>query len=233
MPTPRDADAFAVGDPLSTDAFRGQARHVAPDLLGTLLLVDGPEGPVGGLVVETEAYVNGVDPAAHLAAGRTPRTEPFFAGAGTLYVYAIHAHHALNVVTVADGYPEGVLFRAVEPTHGLDVMRERRGFDDPAKLASGPGKLAEALGVGKDEFDGRPLGETRLSLYETDLAPEVAVSGRVGVSEAADWPLRFTVAGCPFVSKPVRGDVSLDHEAVERCYERLREGNGDALPVDD
>lgn len=232
MPTPRDPDDVDVGAPLAADSFRGQARHVAPALLGTLLLVDGPAGPVGGLVVETEAYVNGVDPAAHLAAGRTPRTEPFFEGAGTLYVYTIHTHHALNVVTVTDGYPEGVLIRAVEPTHGRDVMRERRGFDDPAKLASGPGKLTEALGVDRAAFDGRPLAATRLAFRETDLDPTVAVSGRIGVGAAGDWPLRFSVAGNPFVSRPVPDDEMLDPEAVDACYARLDPACDDAHVLD-
>lgn len=135
-------DQFSRGESLSADDFRGEARRVAPALLGKLLLVepptetgdsstDSPDSgsdrgvtePVGGLIVEAEAYVNGVDPASHLAAGRTPRTASFFSGAGTVYVYTIHGHHALNFITVNDGFPEGVLVRALEPTHGLDVMR--------------------------------------------------------------------------------------------------------------
>lgn len=232
MPTPRAPDQFVRGAPLSADAFCDQARRVAADLLGMLLLVETNEGSVGGLVVETEAYVNGVDPASHLAAGRTPRTASFFSGAGTVYVYTIHGHHALNFITVSDGYPEGVLVRALEPTHGRDIMRDLRGFDDSAKLTSGPGRLTEALGVTTDEFDDRPLAETRLALYETDLDPEVTVSGRIGISAAADWPLRFTITGNPFVSRPVPADESLDHDAVRRCYDRLGENCGDAHTLD-
>ena len=232
MPTPRTPDQFTRGATLSADAFRDRARRVAPALLGTLLLVESPAGTVGGLVVETEAYVNGTDPASHLAAGRTPRTASFFSGPGTVYVYTIHGHHALNFVTVSDGYPEGVLVRALEPTHGRDVMRERRGFDEPEKLTAGPGRLTEALGVTTAAFDDRPMAETRLSLYETDLDPDVAVSGRVGVSDAADWPLRFTVAESPFVSRPVPDDESLDHEAVDRCYDRLDADCEDAHAID-
>ena len=250
MPTPRSPALFTRGPPLSADAFRDQARYVARDLLGALLLVEPPsnesrdsderstafgETPadrVGGVVVETEAYVNGVDPASHLAAGRTPRTASFFGGPGTVYVYTIHGHHALNVITATDGYPEGVLIRAVEPTHGREVMRERRGFDDPTKLASGPGRLTEALGVTTDEFDDRPVTETRLTLYETDIDPDVTVSGRIGVSDAADWPLRFTVSDNAFVSRSVSADESLDERAVERCYDRLGEDCDDAYALD-
>lgn len=232
MPTPRTRDQFTKGAPLSVDAFCDQARRVAPELLGTLLLVETTKGPVGGLVVETEAYVNGVDPASHLAAGRTPRTASFFSGPGTVYVYTIHGHHALNLITVSDDYPEGVLVRALEPTHGRDVMRERRGFDDPGKLTSGPGRLTEALGVTTDEFDDRPLAETPLSLYETDLDPDITVSGRIGVSAAADWPLRFTITDNAFVSRPVPTNESTDDDAVERCYHRLFENCESAYALD-
>lgn len=232
MPTPRTPGQFTRGEPLSVAAFRGQARDVAPDLLGTLLLVETAEGPVGGLVVETEAYVNGVDPASHLAAGRTPRTVSFFGGPGHVYVYTIHGHHALNLISVTDGYPEGILIRAIEPTHGLDRMRDRRGFADPVKLASGPGKLTEALGITTETFDDRPLAETPLSVYETDLDPDVTVSGRIGVSKAADWPLRFTITDNTFVSQPVSTE-SLDNRVVDECYDRLVEGHVDAHPITD
>jgi DNA-3-methyladenine glycosylase len=233
MPTPRTADQFTRGEALSVDAFRGQAREVAPDLLGTLLVVETEEGPVGGLVIETEAYVNGVDPASHLAAGRTPRTASFFGGPGNVYVYTIHGHHALNIISVSNGYPEGILIRALEPTHGLDCMVDRRGFDDPVKLASGPGKLTEALGITTETFDDRPLAETPLSIYETDLDPAVTVSGRIGVSKAADWPLRFTITDNAFVSQPVSTDGPLDHDAVDRCYDRLAGSHVDAHALTD
>lgn len=232
MPTPRTPDAFDRREPVDSEFFRRRGRHVARDLLGTLLLVETPDGPVGGLVVETEAYVNGLDPASHLANGRTPRTETFFSGPGTVYVYRIHGHHALNLISGTDGYPEGVLIRALEPTHGLDEMRDRRGFDDPAKLAAGPGRLTEALGMKKEEFDDEPLEATRLSVSRTDLDPEITVSGRIGVSAAADWPLRYTVADNRFISKPVPADGTLDDAAVEACYDRLADRSPDALCID-
>ena len=232
MPKPRTPAQFSRGVSLTADAFRDEARRVAPSLLGTLLLVAGSDGPVGGIVVETEAYVNGVDPASHLAAGRTPRTASFFGGPGTVYVYTIHGHHALNFISATDGYPEGVLVRAVEPTHGLDVMRDRRGFDDPGKLTAGPGRLTEALGITTEEFDDRPLAETRLSLFETDLDPKVTVSARIGISEAEAFPLRFSITDNPFVSRPVPTEEALDYDAVERCYDRLGPDCEDAYPLD-
>ncbi|MFB6271200.1 MAG: DNA-3-methyladenine glycosylase [Halobacterium sp.] len=227
---PRTPDDFRVGESVDESFFQRQARDVARDLIGTLLVNDTDEGRVGGLVVETEAYVNAVDPACHLTAGRTARTEPFFSGAGTVYVFVMHGHAALNFITAAGDHPEGVLVRALEPTHGVDVMRERRGYDDPALLASGPGRLTEALDVTKADYDDRPLAETSLSVHRTDWHPDVDVTGRVGVTSAADWPLRYVAADSDYVSSPPP-DVDLDHDAVEDAYDRLAE---DDLPtVDD
>lgn len=230
MTPPRDPSDVSRGDELTPDFFRGQARDVATDLIGTLLLVEptaesSRDTPVGGIIVEAEAYVNAADPSCHLAAGRTPRTEAFFSGAGTIYVYSIHGHAALNFISeygAEDGnrYPEGILVRAIEPTHGRDVMRERRGFDDPRKLASGPGKLTQALGISKAEFNDEPIWDTRLDLYHTDLDPDVKTSARVGVTSAENWPLRFTLADSDYVSQPIR-DEGLDYETVDAAYSAL------------
>lgn len=216
----RHADVSA-GPPVDQSFFRRRADAVARDLVGHLLLVEREDGPVGGVVTEAEAYVGHVDPSCHLAAGRTDRTEPFFGGPGTLYVYTIWGHHNLNVITEYGGCPEGVLIRAIEPTHGLDAMRANREYDDRGALTTGPGRLTEALGVTKGEFDGRPLAETLLSFHETDLDPDVAVGPRIGISDAEGWPLRYCLAGSPFLSKPLPDDPALDHEAVAEAYRSL------------
>lgn len=235
MPSPRDPDDLWTAAELGPEFFRGQARHVARDLVGTLLLVEEVDeasdgGPVGGVVVEAEAYINAVDPACHLATGRTDRTEPFFRGPGTIYVYSIHGHDMLNFISAYREHPEGILVRAVEPTHGREVMRQRRGVGDPTELASGPGKLTQALGITRAAFDGRPLAESRLTLLETGWEPGVEVSRRVGVTSAADWPLRFTAAGSDFVSGPAR-TADLHPAAVEEAYRAL-EARDDLPTVD-
>lgn len=211
-----------AGHPVEREFFRRRAADVARDLVGTHLALErGDRAPVGGVVTETEAYVAHVDPACHLTAGRTDRTEPFFRGPGTVYVFVVHGHHNLNVITEYEGHPEGVLIRALEPTRGLDVMRDRRGFEDETSLTTGPGRLTEALGVTKVAFDGRPLSETPLDLRQADRDPDVAVGPRIGVSEAADWPLRFCLEGSRFLSKPVPRDPDLDHGAVADAYAEL------------
>lgn len=217
---PRSPDDFEVGERVDQSFFERAARNVARDLVGTLLVNETDECTVGGLIVETEAYVNAVDPACHLTAGRTARTEAFFSGPGTVYVFVMHGHAALNLITATNDHPEGVLVRAIEPTHGVDVMRERRGYDDRTVLAAGPGRLTEALGVSRAGFDDRALADTTLSISRTDWEPDVDVTGRIGVTSAADWPLRFVAAENEYVSQPAP-DVDLDHEAVADAYERL------------
>lgn len=217
------------GEPVGESFFRRRGADVARDLVGTRLLLEGEGGPVGGVVTETEAYVAHVDPACHLAAGRTDRTEPFFSGPGTVYVFVIWGHHNLNVITEYAGHPEGVLVRALEPTHGVETMRDNRGVEDPTKLTTGPGRLTEALGVTKEAFDDRPLSETPLRIERTGLDPEVAVGPRIGISEAADWPLRFCLADSRFLSKPVPEAPDLDHGAVADAYAELEVGEFDNL----
>jgi DNA-3-methyladenine glycosylase len=220
-----DADRredLRTGDPVEASFFERRSTAVARDLVGTHLLVDR-EGtdPVGGVVTETEAYVGHIDPSCHLAAGRTDRTEPFFSGPGTVYVFTIWGHHNCNVITEFRGHPEGVLVRAVEPTHGLDRLRENRSLVDPTALTTGPGRLTEAMGITKGEFDDRPLAASPLTIRRTDLEPDVAVAPRIGISDAADWPLRFCLAGSRFLSEPVPDDPDLDRGAVADAYAEL------------
>jgi DNA-3-methyladenine glycosylase len=221
MDGPRHGDV-TPGDPVGGEFFRRRAADVARDLVGALMLCERDDGgPVGGVVTETEAYVAHVDPACHLAAGRTDRTEPFFSGPGTVYVFTIWGHHNLNVITEYAGHPEGVLIRALEPTRGLDAMRERRGFDEETKLTTGPGRLTEALGVTRQAFDDRPLAATPLRIERTARDPEVAVGPRIGVPEAERWPLRFCAADSRFLSEPLPADPDLDFGAVEAAYDEL------------
>jgi DNA-3-methyladenine glycosylase len=172
-------------------------RVVARELVGWTLLVDG----VGGIVVETEAY-GPDDPASHAFGGLRDRNATMFGPPGRLYVYRSYGvHWCANIVCADPGVGAAVLLRALEPTAGLDVMRARRGVDDARLLASGPGRLTQALDV-TGVHDGSDLGRPPFALHRPRAPIEVVESPRVGITRATELPWRFSVAGSTFVSRP-------------------------------
>ena len=183
------------------DFLGGGPADVARRLLGSLLVstVDGRD--TSGSIVETEAYLGGDDPASHAFKGRTARNEAMFGARGTLYVYVSYGiHHCINVVTGDEGVPGAVLIRALEPVAGLDVMARRRGRD--TELCSGPGRLAQALGI-TTRHNGHDLSLPPIRLIaRLPATGKVGTSGRIGVSRAADLPLRFFLKGHPAVKAP-------------------------------
>jgi DNA-3-methyladenine glycosylase len=184
---------------LTRDFFARSVHDVAPDLIGVTLLVDG----VGGTIVEVEAYDH-EDPAAHGYGGRTPRNASMFGPPGHAYVYRSYGiHWCLNLVSEAEGVASAVLLRAVEPTHGVEEMRQRRGLDDERLLASGPGRLCQALAVTRDH-DGLALDQPPFELLARAREPEIATGPRIGITKAADRPWRYALVGSRFVSRPVR-----------------------------
>jgi DNA-3-methyladenine glycosylase len=173
-------------------------HEVAPELLGVTLLVDG----VGGPIVEVEAY-DSEDPAAHGFRGRTARNASMFGPAGHAYVYRSYGiHWCLNLVCEDEGSAAAVLIRALEPTHGLEGMRKRRGVDDARLLCAGPGRLCQALGVTRGH-DGLRLDAPPFELLPGATTPEVATGPRIGITAAADRPWRYAVAGSRYVSRPL------------------------------
>jgi DNA-3-methyladenine glycosylase len=181
---------------LQAEFFGRSVHEVAPELVGATLLVDG----VGGRIVEVEAY-DQEDPASHGYRGRTPRNAAMFGPPGHAYVYRSYGiHWCLNLVCEGVGIASAVLLRALEPIRGLDVMRERRGLDDPRLLCSGPGRLCQALGVTR-EHDGLPLDRPPFELLERDGDVEVVAGPRIGITRAADLPWRYAEAGSRFVSR--------------------------------
>lgn len=191
--------------PLPVGFFARSAERVAADLLGcrVLSLVDGVR--TVGEIVETEAYVGPHDEAshAHERIGRTSRNAAMFGPPGIAYVYRIYGlHWCLNVVTDAVEHPAAVLIRALRPLDGLEAARARRPGRPDAELMRGPGNLAAALGV-TGALDAHDLGRPPLWLERGDPVPaaEIARGARVGVTRAADLPLRFWVRGSPCVSR--------------------------------
>ena len=179
--------------------FARSVHEVAPDLLGVTLLVDG----VGGEIVEVEAYDH-EDPAAHGYRGKTARNAAMFGPPGHAYVYRSYGlHWCLNLVCEGEGVASAVLLRALEPTHGLEEMRARRGLEDERLLCAGPGRLCEALGVTR-AHDALPLDEPPFELRERTSEPELVRTTRVGITKAADRPWRYLVAGSRYVSRGPR-----------------------------
>jgi DNA-3-methyladenine glycosylase len=169
---------------------------VARELLGWTLLVGG----VGGVIVETEAY-DADDPASHSFSGRTARNAAMFGPPGHAYVYLSYGlHWCLNFVCREAGHGAAVLLRALQPTHGIQVMRSRRGLDAPRLLAAGPGRVGQALGIDRS-FDGLPLGRPPFEWIAPHAAVEVASGPRIGITKAAELPWRFGLAGSAFLSK--------------------------------
>jgi DNA-3-methyladenine glycosylase len=159
--------------------------------------VDG----VGGTIVEVEAYDH-EDPAAHDYRGRTARNASMFGPPGHAYVYRSYGiHWCLNLVCEPEGVANAVLVRALEPTRGLDAMRERRGLDDVRLLCSGPGRLTQALAITR-EHDGLPLDRPPFELRARPVPAAVVVGPRIGITRAVDLPWRYGLAGSRFVSRP-------------------------------
>ena len=217
--TGRSAASFPVA------FYDRDPRAVARELLGATLACRTSGGFAAGRIVETEAYLGPHDPACHAVAGRTRRTWHLHGPPGRAYVYRIYGiHWCFNAVTLPEGIGSAVLVRAVALTADEDhaLARTRRsGVRRPVDLTNGPGKLCAALGI-DGRLDGAPLDGSPWDAYGSDsardadpagdcaltLAPgpavpdqEVLVTPRIGITRAADWPLRYLVRNSPFVSR--------------------------------
>ena len=180
---------------------------VARALIGASVFVGG----VGGRIVETEAY-DEADPASHSFAGRTVRNAAMFGPPGRAYVYRSYGlHWCLNIVCMPAGHGAGVLIRALEPTQGIDVMRQRRRLDDERLLCAGPGRLCEALAIDR-EHDGRRVDRAPFRLVPApagEPAHAVAAGMRIGISKAREQPWRFALSGSRHLSKPMPDRAAL------------------------
>lgn len=196
--------------PLPRAFYQRPVIDLAQALLGTQLISQLDDRLASGVIVETEAYGGPADLASHARAGLTRRTATMFGPAGHAYVYLVYGmHQCLNVVAEREGEAGAVLLRALQPVDGAELMRERRRRpSDPAeRLAAGPARLAQAMGVTR-ALDGHDLTIGReLWLAEGDGAPrsEVASGPRIGVDYAgAGWaerPWRFWLRDHPAISR--------------------------------
>jgi DNA-3-methyladenine glycosylase len=188
---------LTLGRPLKRDFFARSVHKVAPELIGTTLLVDG----VGGIIVEVEAYHH-TDPAAHSYRGPTPRNLVMFGPPGFAYVYRSYGiHWCINFVCEKEGSASAVLIRALEPTHGIAAMRRRRLLHDERLLCSGPGRLTQALGI-THHHNELPLDAPPIALHARTQKPDIVAGLRIGLTKAVELPWRYGVRGSKFLSKP-------------------------------
>jgi DNA-3-methyladenine glycosylase len=199
-------------------------RLVGPDLLGKILVRRHSRKRLVGRIVEVEAYLGANDPAAHSSTGKTSRNAVLFGPPGIAYVYFIYGnHYCLNVSCLPDGIPGGILFRALEPLEGIPEMFGLRGIpedSDLRRLTSGPGRMAAALGITRERDNGKDLTSAKSDLYIADdgtPAPRVLITKRIGITKAADMPLRYIVAGNRFVS----GKAKIDSPPKKRTPRRF------------
>jgi DNA-3-methyladenine glycosylase len=197
-------------EPLDRAFFAPSAEVIAPRLLGHWLIRNTPNGPYGGPIVETEAYLR-EDPACHAARGQTGRNVTMFGPPGHAYVYFIYGcHFCVNAVCCQPGVAEAVLIRAIEPALGERKMRRNRPKARGPTLTNGPAKLCVAMAIDRD-LDGADLCDATSALwiarnpalrkFRSERGPLVTTT-RIGITKAASLPLRFCLLASPFVSRP-------------------------------
>jgi DNA-3-methyladenine glycosylase len=206
------AKLLLAAPPLAREFFNRDATTVGRELLGKLLVRREGRKLLAGRIVEDEAYLGAVDPAAHAYAGRTPRNAVLFGPSGHAYVYFIYGnHYCTNVSCMPEGDAGCVLLRALEPVLGIEAMAEARGLELTAEspisqlrlISGGPGRMSEALGITRARDNGKELTTRRSDLWFADdgYSPErIAVTPRIGIKKAVAEPLRFVIVGSPFVS---------------------------------
>lgn len=190
---------------------------IARDLLGRALTIQTPAGKLGGLIVEAEAYVGTQDRAAHSYGGRRSQAnEGLYRAGGTLYIYAQRQYFFFDVATQGAGTPEGVLVRAIQPIWGQAVMLKNRHGKGGRLLTNGPAKMMQAFGIRSRKWDLHPLDQSPFAIDLTRQKPaqQILALPRIGVVQAdpvwARKPLRFVVAGNPYVSDIKRRQIRPD-----------------------
>jgi len=216
-------------EPLPESFYKPSAEIVAPRLLGHFLIRNTPDGPCGGPIVETEAYLIG-DPACHGFIGKTPRNASLYGPPGRAYVYLIYGFHfCFNAVCHPLGSAEAVLMRAIEVLYGEEFMRAHRTVTALHQLTSGPGKLCAALDIDR-KFDGLDICDAGAPVFIArnpaqkefliEKSPMVTTR-RVGITKAAEMPLRFYLEGSPYVSRRIKPGVTPLRKAHDKSSDKF------------
>src|SRR5437764_5464832 len=199
---------------LGRSFFNRDPRIVSRQPLGKLIVRKEGRRVLAGRIVEVEAYLGLDDAAAHAAAGRTPRNEVLFGPPGHAYVYFIYGvHYCLNISCLPEGDAGCVLIRALEPVEGIEAMAGARGLHitkedfgsvhTVRRIASGQGKLCEALQITRTRDNGKDMLSLRSDLMDVDdgyRAKKINATARIGITKSVEMPLRYLIEGNPFVS---------------------------------
>ena len=193
---------------LKKNFYNRNTLKVAQDLLGKFLVRKIGDKIIAGKIVETEGYVGPSDLASHASRGKTTRTAPMFGPPGHAYIYLVYGlNYCFNIVTEKENYPAAVLIRAIEPTAGINLIKEYRKTQKSIfNLTNGPGKLCQALKIDKT-LNNLDLTDRTLWLEDRGLKikpSEIIATKRIGVDYAGKYknkPWRFYLKGNPFVSK--------------------------------
>lgn len=171
-------------------------------MLGKYLVVNRRGKKLSGKIVETEAYRGLFDPASHAYKGMTPRNKIMFGEPGHAYVYFTYGmYHCLNVITEREGFPAGVLIRALEPREGIEIMKQRRKKEKIEELTSGPGKLCQAMGIDATLNGADITGKTIYIEDRGEKAGKIISTSRIGIDEGKEKKWRFYIRDNRFVSK--------------------------------
>lgn len=190
---------------LRRDELPTDTTALARFLIGKIVVREFRKGRLSGRIVEAEAYPPG-DPAGHHFRGPTPRIRSMYLAPGHAYIFFNYgAHFMLNVVSESKGTAAAILIRALEPLEGIEQMERRRNTHRFVDLTRGPGRLAAAFQIDR-RHDGLDLcASGELWLGDSDLPRRsIGTSVRIGITRAAERPLRFFERGSPFVSGPKR-----------------------------
>ncbi|WP_279083575.1 DNA-3-methyladenine glycosylase [Lactobacillus apis] len=199
----------------STYFTNHSTEEISADLLGRPLTYNDGKRTLGGYIVEAEAYLGKKDRAAHSYGGhRSPANEGLYGRGGTIYIYAQRQYFFFDVATQAKDEPQGVLIRAIEPAWGIEQMISNRSGKNGVLLTNGPAKMMQAFGIHDKNWDLHFLSDSPFAIDLNDQhqkrPQEIAKSARIGVNQSelewANKPLRFFVAGNPYVSRMKKND---------------------------
>jgi len=186
---------------LKREFYSRRTDLVARDLLGKILVRRIGDAKLGGIIVETEAYFGGDDPASRAFHGLKEYNRVMFEEPGHLFIYNVHKYWMLNIIAHTDGVG-GILIRALEPTKGIKAMKRNRPVKRLRDLTSGPGKLSLALDVDKS-LNGLDVTSESSLVYvlENDLSFEISTSRRIGVTRDLPEHYRYYIKDNKYVSR--------------------------------